>query len=103
MPLEAEKYLYDISQAANLIDQFTTGKDFASYEGDAMVRSAVERQFEIVGEARSTDEAGARPRRAGERIPSHHRVSQHSHSWLCPGRQPARLGHRADVAAHTAH
>lgn len=51
MPLEAQKYLYDISQAASLIDQFTSGIDFARYEADAMARSAVERQFEIVGEA----------------------------------------------------
>jgi uncharacterized protein with HEPN domain len=51
MLLEARKYLYDIQQAIELIDAFCAGKSFADYEQDAMFRSAVERQFEIVGEA----------------------------------------------------
>ena len=51
MKLEAQKYLYDIQRAAGLLRQFTDGKAFADYESDAMLRSAVERQFEIIGEA----------------------------------------------------
>ena len=51
MRLETKKYVYDIQQAANLLDEFTTDKSFADYEADAMLRAAVERQFEIVGEA----------------------------------------------------
>ena len=51
MRLEARKYLYDIQRAAELLRKFTSGKTFADYEGDAMLRSAVERQFEIIGEA----------------------------------------------------
>ena len=51
MRLEARKYLYDIRRAAELLREFTSGKTFADYEGDAMLRSAVERQFEIIGEA----------------------------------------------------
>ncbi|MDP2660846.1 MAG: DUF86 domain-containing protein [Dehalococcoidia bacterium] len=51
MRLESKKYLYDIAEAARLIADFTAGKAFTQYEGDAMLRSAVERQFEIVGEA----------------------------------------------------
>jgi uncharacterized protein with HEPN domain len=31
--------------------EFTKGKNFADYTSDAMLRSAVERQMEIVGEA----------------------------------------------------
>jgi uncharacterized protein with HEPN domain len=48
---EAKKYLFDVAEAAGLIARFTKGKTFADYEGDPMLRSAVERQFEIVGEA----------------------------------------------------
>jgi uncharacterized protein with HEPN domain len=51
MRREAKKYLYDIQQAAELIAGFTAGKTLADYEGDAMLRSAAERQFEIAGEA----------------------------------------------------
>ena len=51
MRLEARKYLYDIQRAADLLREFTSGKTFADYAGDAMLRSAVERQFEIIGEA----------------------------------------------------
>jgi uncharacterized protein with HEPN domain len=51
MRLEANKYLYDIRQAASRIRDFTSGKRFEEYCGDAMLRSAVERQFEIIGEA----------------------------------------------------
>ena len=51
MKLEARKYLYDIQHAAGLLREFTSAKTLADYEGDAMLRSAVERQFEVIGEA----------------------------------------------------
>jgi uncharacterized protein with HEPN domain len=51
LPRDARTYLYDIQQAAELIDQFTAGRTLAEYLADAMLRSAVERQFEIIGEA----------------------------------------------------
>ena len=51
MRLEARKYLFDIERAAELVAQFTAGKDFADYEQDDMLRSAVERQFEVIGDA----------------------------------------------------
>lgn len=51
MKLEARKYLYDIQHAGGLILEFTDGKTMADYEADAMLRSAVERQFGIIGEA----------------------------------------------------
>ena len=51
MQLEARKYLYDIQKAAGLLDEFVTGKTFADYQRDALLRAAVEREFEIIGEA----------------------------------------------------
>jgi uncharacterized protein with HEPN domain len=51
MQLEARKYLFDIKQAADLLAAFVNGKHFADYQRDAMLRSAIERQFELVGEA----------------------------------------------------
>ncbi|HEX9672701.1 MAG TPA: HepT-like ribonuclease domain-containing protein [Burkholderiales bacterium] len=51
MPLEARKYLYDIQQALELIEGFCAGKSFPDYQQDPMLRSAIERQLEIVGEA----------------------------------------------------
>ena len=51
MRLETAKYLYDIQRACVLLREFTAGKTLAEYENDAMLSAAVERQFEIIGEA----------------------------------------------------
>lgn len=48
---EARKYLFDMAQAALLIVQFLEGRAFDDYEADPMLRSAVERQLGIIGEA----------------------------------------------------
>jgi uncharacterized protein with HEPN domain len=46
-----KKRLLDALLACRAIQEFTEGVDFAAYERDLLVRSGVERQFEIVGEA----------------------------------------------------
>ena len=51
MSLEAQKYLHDIGRAVRLLTDFTGDKTFGDYERDAMLRAAVERQFEVIGEA----------------------------------------------------
>ncbi len=48
---EARKYLWDASQAVDRITRFVAGKTFQSYQADELLRSAVERQFEIIGES----------------------------------------------------
>lgn len=53
MRLEAAKYLFDIQHAANALAGFVAGRDLGAYLHDAMLRAAVERQFEIIGEALS--------------------------------------------------
>jgi uncharacterized protein with HEPN domain len=45
------KYLYDIREAALAIFRFVCGKTFDDYEQDELLRSGVERKFEIVGES----------------------------------------------------
>jgi uncharacterized protein with HEPN domain len=51
MRLRTKKYLEDIRMACEGISQFVTGKTVGDYEKDLMLRSAVERQFIIIGEA----------------------------------------------------
>lgn len=51
MQREAKAYLWDIESAASDIEAFIAGKNYATYAGDAMLRAAVERKFEVVGEA----------------------------------------------------
>lgn len=51
MQHEAKKYLWDMQRAIGLIKDFTDGKTFDDYQSNAMLRAAVERQFEIIGEA----------------------------------------------------
>lgn len=51
MQLESKACLHDVYQAAELILLFTKDKVYADYDTDILLRSAIERQFEIVGEA----------------------------------------------------
>lgn len=44
-------HLHDILQAGRAIKEFVSNKAFAEYASDELLRSAVERKFEIMGEA----------------------------------------------------
>ena len=45
--------LWDAREAADLIASITAGKSFADFARDIVLRSAVERQFQIAGEAQA--------------------------------------------------
>jgi uncharacterized protein with HEPN domain len=51
MPRSLRAYLWDVEQAANNILVFTRGKQLSDYQNDAMLQAAVERNFEVIGEA----------------------------------------------------
>lgn len=51
MPRDPRAYLWDVEQACKAIVEFTDGMDEAGYLANRLVRAAVERQFEIIGEA----------------------------------------------------
>jgi uncharacterized protein with HEPN domain len=52
MPPERDPaYLWDMLEAARAIRQFVQGLSLPQYQRDLLVRSAVERQLEILGEA----------------------------------------------------
>lgn len=51
MRRDPKSLLWDAREAANAIVAMTAGKSFADFDGDIVLRSAVERQFEILGEA----------------------------------------------------
>jgi len=48
---EAAAFLWDAQRAAERIVRFTADRSYDDYLDDDMLRAAVERQFEIIGEA----------------------------------------------------
>lgn len=69
---EVAKLLHDARSACAAVATFTQGKDFAMYAADPLLRSAVERQFEIVGEA--LGRAVRRDQTVETLIPEVHRI-----------------------------
>ncbi len=53
MRRDPRAYLWDVREAADAIASFVLGRGFDDYSGDLMLRSAVERQLAIIGEALS--------------------------------------------------
>ena len=49
-----KKYLFDIKESIDSIENYLEGKrDFKAYQNNKMLRRAIEREFEIIGEAMS--------------------------------------------------
>ncbi len=51
MPRDARAFLSDILDSCDAISVAVQGLDLAAYEGNRLVRSSVEREFIIIGEA----------------------------------------------------
>ena len=51
MQREVRTYLFDIATAISAIEEFTASRSLEEYEQGLMLRSAVKRQFSIIGEA----------------------------------------------------
>ena len=51
MQRDPRAFLWDVREAALAIQSFTAGMDAAAYATNEMAQAAVERKFEIIGEA----------------------------------------------------
>jgi len=51
MQRDPRAFLWDVREAALSIQSFTAGMDAAAYVANEMAQAAVERKFEIIGEA----------------------------------------------------
>lgn len=69
---ETKKRLFDALEACRAIQQFTSGINFTGYSADSMRRAAVERKFEILGEALNRAEESTPD--VAERLPEIRRI-----------------------------
>jgi uncharacterized protein with HEPN domain len=53
MQRDPRAFLWDVREAALAIQTFTTGMDATAYASSELVQAAVERKFEVIGEALS--------------------------------------------------
>ena len=60
-------FLWDVTDAARAIEEFIAGMDAQAYASSALVSAAVERKFEIIGEA--LNQLSKLDPRLAERIP----------------------------------
>jgi uncharacterized protein with HEPN domain len=51
MQRDPRAFLWDVRESALAIQTFTTGLDMTDYENNELVQAAVERKFEVIGEA----------------------------------------------------
>jgi uncharacterized protein with HEPN domain len=100
MKLEAKKLLFDVVTARGEVEQFTAGKRIGDYVGSEMLRAAVERKFEVIGEAlfrlRTKDlETFQRISASQQAIAFRNRPRP----WLRCNRSPDRLGDSSERSA----
>ena len=97
MRRDPKMYLSDARNAAAAIRQFTLGRTLDDFRNDLQLRSAVERQFMIIGEAFVQLEKHA-PEIAAE-IPDLRRITGFR-NILVHGYERADLGIMRDVLTH---
>ena len=51
MQRDPRAFLWDVREAAQAIQSFSAGLDVKGYVGNELVQAAVERKFEVIGEA----------------------------------------------------
>lgn len=67
MQRDPRAYLWDVREAAVSIETFTVGMDASAYSSNELVQAAVERKFEVIGEA--LNQLTKLDARLAERIP----------------------------------
>ncbi len=72
MNVETRKNLIDVLQAAEEIQNFVRGMDFNAYQNNPVTARAVERDFEIIGEA--LNRIKYTESELLEKISEHHRI-----------------------------
>jgi uncharacterized protein with HEPN domain len=86
MRREALKHLADVADAGNSILRYIEGKTFGDYLGDSLLRSGVQWQFAVIGEAltrlRRDDPAALAEITAAQRIIAFRNVLVHGYDSI---------------------
>jgi uncharacterized protein with HEPN domain len=83
--LKDASYLWDMLDAARAIQEFVGSRSFDDYVNDRMLRGAVERHLEIIGEAAnrvSREYRAAHPEIAWQRIIAQRNVLAHEYGEI---------------------
>jgi len=72
MERDAKAYLWDVREAGKAIQNFVAEVDFEHYADNEMLSSAVERKFEIMGEA--LNQLSKRDVALAERVPDYRQI-----------------------------
>lgn len=73
MPHNSKKLLLDIKLSCDEIFDFVLGKSFGEFQDNRMLQLAIEREFEIIGEALSRL-ARIEEEKLSQKIPEYHKI-----------------------------
>ena len=99
MQRDPRAFLWNVREAALAIQSFTKGMDSAAYEANLMAQAAVERKFEIIGEALNQLSTGRRHGGPHSRLGADHGVPQPTHPRLCDGERRHGVEHQPNRPA----